>query len=492
MHGRGALLILLLCAGASRAAPAAEPRPPGATAGASDLPGLVLVVAPQEGEGRELVAQGLADELLELGGLQPLLPSGSPGRLADPVCPARLTCLAEAARLAGARLVLRARLDDMGLHLLLVDARRGAAVDEVLEPWPAAREQRLASLHEAVLRLLAPEAHSGRLDVAIRESGVGVALDGRVLGTTPLEAASLRVRAGVHTLRITEAGRPPLHELIEVRYGEVATLALADGERRVRVTTEVCEAPELAQLLVWTRETDVALRLDGAPVPPSASLLEAVAVPAGVRRLTARKPGHEPAVLELDVQARHRYRVRVYTVGRVLHLAVDPPVPLVQRDEVMEVDDTALARIGAQVQDTLARTEARATERLNMELWRGVHVKGGRALKIGAVNLVMFGARNMKTVYAEDPEASRAVATRRIWQRAGLTRVDLEPDPLDTVSWAAVGAGTAALVLLSGLYAWESHAEDFDAGPPRQAMAITGLRLSLRPGARSVALRGRW
>lgn len=128
---------------------------------------------------------------------------------------------------------------------------------------------------------------NGQIVVFCSVRGASVELDGRVVGTVPLQGA-LSVAPGEHQVRVFKPGYRDAWEVVSVQSGQ-------------ELEIEADPIPYAAVLRV-NGEIDGAEVILG-DVRLGVGALERVVEQLGTRRLTVRKPGYEPFVIALDLRA---------------------------------------------------------------------------------------------------------------------------------------------------------------------------------------------
>ncbi|HET6346757.1 MAG TPA: PEGA domain-containing protein, partial [Myxococcota bacterium] len=174
-------------------------------------------------------------------------------------------------------------------------------LDRIAEPLAETPQERMQQLHRMIVQLLTPEAYEGNLAVQCATPGADVYLDDRLLGTTPLPPQE-HLRAGVHVLRLSKVGYSDIQRFVEVIYNRAATVQvdLADTTVAGQIVEER-SSTGFGAVFIVTDQPGYDLRVDGEPlgVTPFNSAIAKIA--AGRRRISLRKPGGQPVVMEVEV-----------------------------------------------------------------------------------------------------------------------------------------------------------------------------------------------
>jgi hypothetical protein len=165
-----------------------------------------------------------------------------------------LGCVANVGRLAKAELVISGAVEDVEggrlVSLSLIDPVGPRIVERQELVFRGPVEELLAVARPAVDRLLAgPNAatHTGALEV-IAPAGALVVVDGRDVGTAPLDQPIANLAVGVHRLRVTKDGARPYDGDVVIAWNET-TIA----------RPELVETPLHEQAWFWPAAAGVAL-----------------------------------------------------------------------------------------------------------------------------------------------------------------------------------------------------------------------------------------
>ncbi len=141
-------------------------------------------------------------------------------------CEGDAGCLGELGRAVGAAVVVSGEVAALAggrvVYLKAVDAARGTLLRSTVLTLGETAGGDDTAARAGAFRLLAPEAHVGRLDLAVDVAGAEVFLDGALVGRAPLPP--LPVPVGTHALRVTHPRTRDFVRFVEVRFGEVVAV----------------------------------------------------------------------------------------------------------------------------------------------------------------------------------------------------------------------------------------------------------------------------
>jgi formylglycine-generating enzyme required for sulfatase activity len=134
--------------------------------------------------------------------------------------------------------------------------------------------------------LVAPAILPGRVTLLSEPAGASVAIAGKVIGTTPLQA--LNLEAGPTSLHVTLPRYQVQQELLEVT------------GRGVEQTLSIALKPDWADITALATPKDATVWIDDEPRATSGEVIEVLS---GEHRLSLRAPGYIDATLDLTVVA---------------------------------------------------------------------------------------------------------------------------------------------------------------------------------------------
>jgi hypothetical protein len=107
--------------------------------------------------------------------------------------------------------------DSYVVNLKLVDAE-GRELRRVTATLRGSAEELIQEIRVALVRLVAPERLVGQIAILSDVPGAQVALDGKAVGTTPLDGPLAGLPAGPHRLSVTREGFSSFDEEVPVRF----------------------------------------------------------------------------------------------------------------------------------------------------------------------------------------------------------------------------------------------------------------------------------
>ena len=267
----------------------------------------------------QAIEQAILNEIDEMPGLQAISPEDLRSDLRKynleiGNCERSTPCLASAGRYGRAHLVLEIRLSGLGgtqnIAVRLIDTQTRSEVSRLAEPLEEDVEARPQQLHRMAVQLFRPDDYVGSLTVMCHTPGAEVYLDDFLLGTTPLPTR-VRIRAGLHVLRLSKPGYSDINRFVDVIYNRSSTMVADFGGTDVSVAiVKKISDTGFGELWVVTPESGLEMRVDGEPVGTT-PLQKAIAqVPAGQRRLSFRQAGHPATVTDIHVKAGQRLDLR--------------------------------------------------------------------------------------------------------------------------------------------------------------------------------------
>lgn len=132
-------------------------------------------------------------------------------------------CLAAIGKKLGVDVMVTGSVAALGdsyiLNIKAIDVGRAAQIRRIAtDPLRGSPDELIDSIRVAAYRLLAPDQLHGSIHVLSDSIGAEVALDGRVVGKTPLPAPLLKLPLGEHQLRVSSEGYLPFEEKVVVRF----------------------------------------------------------------------------------------------------------------------------------------------------------------------------------------------------------------------------------------------------------------------------------
>jgi hypothetical protein len=117
------------------------------------------------------------------------------------------------------------------INLKLIDVRTGREVKRTSEKAVADEARLIANMRKAAVELVAPEMFTGFLEVLAGQPGVQILIDGKLVGTTPLQNPRLELVAGRHAVEANGEALVPYTTMATIAYGETkqVTIALAQS-----------------------------------------------------------------------------------------------------------------------------------------------------------------------------------------------------------------------------------------------------------------------
>ncbi len=107
------------------------------------------------------------------------------------------------------------------INLKLIDVRTGREVRKTSEKAVGDEGQLIADMRKAAVQLVAPEKYTGTLHLVTQQTGVQIRVDGKLIGTTPLDSSRVEVTAGLHAIEAKGEGLVPFSAMSNIKYGEV-------------------------------------------------------------------------------------------------------------------------------------------------------------------------------------------------------------------------------------------------------------------------------
>lgn len=124
--------------------------------------------------------------------------------------------------------VVAALGDAQLVDLRLVDVRARAEINRLQTPLTGNAERDRSALRELGVRLVAPDSWVGTLELNGLEPGDQVMVDGTQMAASP-PRAKLDLAVGSHAVSVSRGDKSLLTQVVEIKYGETAALALAGG-----------------------------------------------------------------------------------------------------------------------------------------------------------------------------------------------------------------------------------------------------------------------
>lgn len=141
-------------------------------------------------------------------------------------CEGDLHCLAELGRLVGAAFVIAGEVGELGdeqiAYLKAIEVAGEKEIGTTTAVFPVDPSARQTEARAAAYRLLAPNAYTGTLQLAIDVPGAVIYLDGRKVAKSP--AGPLVVSVGTHALRVTHEQYRDFVRFVDVKFDEVTPL----------------------------------------------------------------------------------------------------------------------------------------------------------------------------------------------------------------------------------------------------------------------------
>jgi len=124
--------------------------------------------------------------------------------------------------------VVAALGDAQLVDLRLIDVRAHTETNRLQTPLTGDAEKDRAALRELGVRLVAPDSWTGTLEINGLVNGDKVIVDGSPMATRPPKAR-LDVAVGSHAVLVSRDNKALLTQVVEIKYGQTAALALAGG-----------------------------------------------------------------------------------------------------------------------------------------------------------------------------------------------------------------------------------------------------------------------
>lgn len=183
----------------------------------------------------------------------------------EPDCDAKIVCAALAASRAGARELIMGTASQLGdaymIDLKLLDARSGTELRRATHPVSGSPDALIDSLREAVVQLLAPARFVGSIRIEVPGvAGAILFVDGRQVGTTPLEKPVEGLTPGAHTVRVVAQTKGmETSAFVDVRFGQVTNARIDLKPAPQPVPSEVIpfNAPNPEQRRPWMRPAGI-------------------------------------------------------------------------------------------------------------------------------------------------------------------------------------------------------------------------------------------
>jgi len=261
-------------------------------------------------------------------------------------CEGDVACLADAARFAGAHLAIEARVAALGgtlsVSMRLLDTEKALEVSRVADSVSEDAAARAVDVHRLAVQLLVPDTYVGTLKINCTQAGAQVYLDDKLVGDTPIVQPLKKLRAGPHILRVAKEGFSDVNQFVDVVFNRASTLDVDLSTTTIAGVLVEAESQEgLGSLYVRVDEAGVELRIDAEPRGMTPLHKAITGIPAGKRRISLRKEGLEPLVLEAEVQAAQRTDIEVTRTPRGFSLKsyaiVDAKAPISDFESLHEV-----------------------------------------------------------------------------------------------------------------------------------------------------------
>lgn len=182
-----------------------------------------------------------------------LLSQGAAAKEGFAACEGVVTCLVEVFGGLGWDAFVVGNVAGLGedriIILKLFDVRTGSEVRRATEGASGDEKTLIDQMRRAAVNLLAPDMLVGAVDLQCDQPGVKIAVDGQVIGTTPLANARLQVGVGRHAIEASADGRVPFSQFVEVAYGETKTVEIVLPDNTVFVGGDT---PFRARWWTWT------------------------------------------------------------------------------------------------------------------------------------------------------------------------------------------------------------------------------------------------
>src|SRR5690606_11816315 len=133
--------------------------------------------------------------------------------------------------------------------LKLFDVRTGSEVRRATEGASGDEGTLIDQMRRAAVNLLAPDMLVGAVDLRCDHTGVKIAVDGQLVGITPLANTKVEVGAGGHAAEAKADGRVTLYAFVDVAYGETKAVEIVLPDNTVFVGGD---APFRARWWTWT------------------------------------------------------------------------------------------------------------------------------------------------------------------------------------------------------------------------------------------------
>lgn len=78
----------------------------------------------------------------------------------------------------------------------------------------------ITQIRGAAVQLVAPSRYVGAVEIKVRQPGVQIAIDGALVGSSPLARNRFPLAVGRHAIEATGNGLEPRSEMLDIRYGE--------------------------------------------------------------------------------------------------------------------------------------------------------------------------------------------------------------------------------------------------------------------------------
>lgn len=148
-------------------------------------------------------------------------------------------CLAAIGKKLGVDVMITGSVAAMGdnyiLNIKAVDVGKGTQLRRIAtDPLRGSPDELIDAIRVAAYRLLAPDQLHGSIVILTDLLGASVAVDGKVIGATPLPGPIAKVPLGEHVLRVSAKGYTPFEDKVVVRFQKatrvVVRLVVAPGD----------------------------------------------------------------------------------------------------------------------------------------------------------------------------------------------------------------------------------------------------------------------
>jgi len=150
---------------------------------------------------------------------------GPAGAQALAACDGVLDCLIELFGALGWQTLLVGNIaglgDDRVINIKTLDLLTGAVKARASESAAGDETLLVRRMRAAAVRVLAPERYLGTIEVAAKQPGVRILLDGNLVGTVPLASPRFSVTVGRHAIEANGPGLVPFSGFVEVGYDDV-------------------------------------------------------------------------------------------------------------------------------------------------------------------------------------------------------------------------------------------------------------------------------